>query len=33
VRTALVYQGDLQPGLEDSNYFDHLVPFSQLLNL
>jgi len=33
VRTALVYQGELAPTLTKSDYFDHLIPFKQLLNM
>jgi len=32
IRTALVYQGELEPKLTESDYFDHLISFSQLLN-
>ena len=32
VRSALVYQGELEPSLKDSDYFDHLITFKQLLN-
>ena len=31
VRTALVYDGDLAPALEENGYFDALLPFSSLL--
>ena len=31
VRTALVYDGDLAPALEENGYFDALLPFSTLL--
>jgi len=33
VRTALVYQGELESSLAESDYFDHLIPFGQLLTL
>jgi uncharacterized protein len=29
-RTVLVYHGDLDPGIEDEDYFDYLVPFERL---
>jgi len=32
VRTALVYEGKLEPTLIESDFFDHLVSFNQLLN-
>ena len=32
VRTALVYQGELSPKLQESDYFDHLISFEQFLN-
>jgi len=32
IRSALVYQGDLEPSLTDSDYFDHLISFKQLLH-
>jgi hypothetical protein len=31
VRTGLIYQGDLDPRIEKADYFDHLVPFEDLL--
>jgi hypothetical protein len=31
VRTALVYEGTLDPGVEAEGYFDFLVPFAGLL--
>ncbi len=31
VRTGLIYQGDLHPEIEPSDYFDFLVPFEDLL--
>ena len=31
VRTALVYDGDLAPAIEENGYFDALLPFSSLL--
>ena len=33
VRTALVYEGRLSPGVEADGYFDALIPFSKLLGL
>ena len=33
VRTALVYEGRLAPGVEADGYFDAIVPFSRLLGL
>lgn len=33
VRTALVYDGRLSPGVEADGYFDALVPFGRLLGL
>ncbi len=33
VRTALVYEGRLSPGVEADGYFDALVPFGRLLGL
>ncbi len=32
-RTALVYHGELEPGLEDEDYFDYLVPFEKLFTV
>lgn len=29
-RTALVYHGELEPGLTDEDYFDYLVPFERM---
>ncbi len=31
VRSGLVYQGELDPEIEKSDFFDHLVPFERLL--
>ncbi len=31
VRTALVYEGRLSPGVEADGYFDSIVPFGRLL--
>lgn len=31
VRTGLIYQGELDPEVEQADYFDHLVPFAKLL--
>ena len=31
LRTALVYEGELEPSVEADGYFDAIVPFSQLL--
>jgi AAA+ ATPase superfamily predicted ATPase len=31
VRTGLIYQGELDPEIEPSDYFDFLVPFEELL--
>lgn len=31
VRTGLIYQGDLDPKIAKTDYFDHLVPFGDLL--
>lgn len=31
IRTGLVFHGELDPEIEASNYFDHLVPFERLL--
>jgi hypothetical protein len=31
VRSGLIYQGELDPEIERSDFFDHLVPFSRLL--
>ena len=31
VRRGLVYEGELSPEIEKSDYFDYLVPFGQLL--
>ena len=31
IRTALVYEGKLDPRLENEGYFDFLVPFGRLL--
>ena len=31
VRTALIYEGRLSPGVEADGYFDALIPFSRLL--
>ena len=33
LRTALVYEGRLAPGVEADGYFDAIVPFSRLLGL
>ena len=33
VRTALVYEGRLAPGVEADGYFDAIVPFRRLLGL
>lgn len=33
VRTALVYEGRLSPGVEADGYFDAMVPFGRLLGL
>ena len=32
-RTALVYDGELMPGVESDGYFDAIVPFRSLLGL
>jgi uncharacterized protein len=32
VRTALIYQGELQAGIEEDGYFDFLIPFGELLD-
>jgi hypothetical protein len=29
-RTVLVYQGELDPGIADEDYFDYLVPFERM---
>ena len=31
LRTALVYEGELEPSIEADGYFDAIIPFSQLL--
>lgn len=31
IRTALVYEGKLEPKVEEEGYFDFLIPFAQLL--
>jgi hypothetical protein len=31
VRTGLIYQGELDPAIEESDYFDYLLPFEELL--
>jgi DNA-binding PadR family transcriptional regulator len=31
VRTGLIYQGELNPKIDQADYFDHLVPFERLL--
>jgi hypothetical protein len=31
VRRGLIYEGELSPEIEKSDYFDYLVPFGQLL--
>jgi AAA+ ATPase superfamily predicted ATPase len=31
VRTGLIYQGELDPKIEKADFFDHLVPFENLL--
>jgi hypothetical protein len=31
VRSGLIYQGELDPEIERSDFFDHLVPFDRLL--
>jgi hypothetical protein len=31
VRTGLIFQGVLDPEIEKSDYFDHIVPFEELL--
>jgi uncharacterized protein len=31
VRSGLIYQGELDPEIEKSDFFDHLVPFGRLL--
>jgi hypothetical protein len=31
VRTALVYEGKLDPRVETEGYFDFLIPFARLL--
>jgi Holliday junction resolvase-like predicted endonuclease len=31
VRTALVYEGNLDPRVETEGYFDFLIPFARLL--
>lgn len=33
VKTALVYDGHLAPGVEADGYFDAIVPFRQLMGL
>ena len=33
VRTALIYEGRLSPGVEADGYFDALIPFGKLLGL
>ena len=30
VRTALVYDGELEPTIEEDNYFDYLIPAERL---
>ena len=32
VRTGLIYEGELQAGIEEEDYFDVLVPFGELLD-
>ena len=31
IRRGLIYEGELSPEIEKSDYFDYLVPFGQLL--
>jgi uncharacterized protein len=31
IRRGLIYEGELSPKIEQSDYFDYLVPFGQLL--
>jgi hypothetical protein len=31
VRTGLIFQGELHPEIEPSDYFDFLIPFENLL--
>ena len=31
IRTVLIYSGKLAPGIENNDFFDKLIPFSQLL--
>lgn len=31
IRTALIYEGELAPGITDAGFFDHLITFEQLL--
>jgi hypothetical protein len=31
VRTGLIYEGELHPDVRKADYFDHLIPFAQLL--
>lgn len=33
VRTALVYDGELSPEIEEDNYFDFLVPAERLFGM
>ena len=33
VRTGLIYEGTLENGIEEDDYFDYFIPFGKLLNL